>query len=514
MSTHKQRTLYTHQHTAIALIDQSLASGKLRPCLQGPTGIGKSVIAAQLVYREFLAGGKVVFTVPSISLIDQTIQMFWEENIRCIGVMQSNHPLTNPNQPVQVATLQTLNRRMLPKATLVIIDECHIVHKCLPKWMADPEWSKVPFIGLSATPWRKGLGKLFDDYLVAATTRELIDKGFLSTFKVFAPAPEALPDLRGIKIVAGDYHQQQLSDRMSKANLVADVVETWKQRAKGRPTLVFAVDRAHAAALAQQFASHGIDTEYCDMDTPREEREAIKRRMESGKREVTVNVGTLTTGCDWPFISCIVLARPTKSEMLFTQIIGRGLRKHPSKDYCLILDHSDTTKRLGFVTDMGRDFLDDGTPRTAQPREKKEREPIECSNCHAVVSPVNKACPECGHEFQRKAEVTYTPGKLEEVTQGKPRERQLVMWTREEKQSFWSQVLGYSKERDKSEAWCLAQYRTKFGEWPSKERPALLDVPIEPLPAFRNWIKSRLIAFVKAKEAQANATEKVYGRFQ
>ena len=86
------------------------------------------------------------------------------------------------------------------------------------EWMQTPEWAKVPFVGLSATPWTKGLGKHYDDLIVATTTAELIDKGFLSPFRVFAPAH---PDLSGVKVVAGDYHEGQLSEAMSKPVLVA-----------------------------------------------------------------------------------------------------------------------------------------------------------------------------------------------------------------------------------------------------------------------------------------------------
>ena len=97
--------------------------------------------------------------------------------------------MTDAGQPVQVASLQTLQRRRLPQADIVIIDEAHRWFGFLGKWMSMPEWQRVPFVGLSATPWTKGLGKHYDDLIVAATTADLIDKGFLSPFRVYAPCP-------------------------------------------------------------------------------------------------------------------------------------------------------------------------------------------------------------------------------------------------------------------------------------------------------------------------------------
>jgi superfamily II DNA or RNA helicase len=123
---------------------------------------------------------------------------------------------------------------------------------------------------------------------------------------------------------------------MRGAHLVADVVSTWLKRGRGRATLVFAVDRAHAKALQESFVAVGVRTEYVDAFTSREERDSIRRRMQAGETEVVCNIGCLTTGCDWPFVSCIVLARPTKSVMLYVQIVGRGLRTHPAKDRCLV----------------------------------------------------------------------------------------------------------------------------------------------------------------------------------
>ncbi len=236
--------LHPHQALALTRLRASLLAGKKRPMLQAPTGAGKTLLAAAIVDGALEKGKRVLFTVPLLSLVDQTVEAFARQGIDAVGVMQGYHPQTDGTQPVQIASLQTLRRRRIPEADLVIIDEAHRWFTFMEAWLASPEWQRVPFIGLSATPWGSGLGKHFDDLIVAATTAELIDNGFLAPFRVFAPSH---PDLAGVRTVAGDYHEGQLSEAMSKPMLVADVVGTWLRLGDNRPTLCFAVDRAMRA---------------------------------------------------------------------------------------------------------------------------------------------------------------------------------------------------------------------------------------------------------------------------
>ena len=249
--------LWPHQTEALSLLRRSLMAGKRRPLVQAPTGAGKTRLAAAIVAGALAKGNRVTFVVPALSLIDQTVDAFWAEGIQDIGVVQGNHEMTNGLRSVQVASVQTLMRRELPASEVVIIDEAHRLFKFTCDWMAREDWAKVPFIGLSATPWTRGLGKHFDDLIVAATTADLIEQGYLAPFKAFAPAH---PDLSGVRTVAGDYHEGDLSEAMDKPTLTADVVETWRKLGEDRPTFVFAVDRAHAAHLQQDFEDAGIST--------------------------------------------------------------------------------------------------------------------------------------------------------------------------------------------------------------------------------------------------------------
>ena len=155
--------------------------------------------------------------------------------------------------------MQTLQRRQIPDADEIIIDEVHKWYQLYPKLLANPRFESIPVIGLSATPWRRGLGKYFHKLIIGSTTKDLIDDGYLSRFRVSAPAS---PDLSGVSTVAGDYHEGELGAAMNKTVLVADVVTTWLERAQGLPTLCFAVDRAHAKNLQAKFIEAEIPAAY------------------------------------------------------------------------------------------------------------------------------------------------------------------------------------------------------------------------------------------------------------
>ncbi|HVI30441.1 DEAD/DEAH box helicase [Hansschlegelia sp.] len=486
------RPLRPHQVKALDLIRSAVLDGSFRPLLQLATGGGKTRLAAEIVERARVKGNRVVFVVPALSLIDQTVKAFIEEGIPAheIGVIQADHPMTAPHRPIQVASVQTLERRLLPITDVVIIDEAHRWFRLYARWMAADGWQRKPFIGLSATPWAKGLGKHFDRLLIAATTQELIEAGFLSPFRVFAPSH---PDLSGVRTVAGDYHEGDLSKAMDRPDLVADVVRTWLMRADRRPTLCFAVDRAHAKTLQRQFTEAGVSCGYVDAYTGPDEREDVRKAFHSREIEVVCNVGVLTTGVDWD-VRCIILARPTKSEMLYVQIVGRGLRTAEGKTDCLILDHSDTTLRLGFVTDIHHPELDLGDGRRKQERDRRSPLPKECAKCTFLKPARVHVCPVCGFAPERQSGVTCDAGgALFELNGGGKRRKP----TPQEKATWYAMLLGYAERHGKTTAWALANYREKFLEWPFRKNDVR---PWPPSDEVYGWVKSRAIAYAKGKQ--------------
>jgi superfamily II DNA or RNA helicase len=476
----------------VRLLDQigrEIKGGCRRIVAQMATGGGKTICAATMAQEALATGKRVIVTVPALSLIGQTVEKFYAEGITDIGVIQANHPLTNYSRPIQIATAQTLQRREIPPADLVMIDECHRWFDFYGRWLHDPRWSEVPFIGLSATPWTRGLGRHFRKLIVGARTGELITAGYLSPFRVFVPSK---PDLDDVRTVAGDYHEGDLSKVMNTSTLVADVVDEWRKRAQGRPTICFAVDRAHAAHLRRQFAEAGVNAAYVDAYTPVPEREEIARRFHTGKVEVVCNVGVLTTGIDWTCISCIILARPTKSEMLFCQMVGRGLRTAEGKTDCLILDHSDNHERLGTVDTIHHDQLDDGKPKPKVER-RAEKLPKACPRCSFLKPPGTLTCPVCSFTPKPKCEVVAEDGELVELDS----RRQQVQVTLAERRIFYAELRHIASDRGLKSGWAAHTFRAKFGAFPPWSWNN--DITATPTLTTRNYVKSRSIAFAKAR---------------
>lgn len=493
----RQNDLRPYQEEAIRRLRHSLSIGNKRPVLQLPTGAGKTRIASAIIDRVRQRGKRAIFTVPAISLVDQTVDSFLHAGVSEVGVIQSAHEMTDPTRPVQVASVQTLMRREIPPADLVIVDEAHKMFDFVHDWMAQDAWRHVPFIGLSATPWAKGLGRHYDDLVIGSTIEELVEAGHLSGFRTFAPN---IPDLSKVGTQGGDYVQGQLSEVMGEERLVADVVQTWLEKAQGLPTFCFAVDRAHAKHLQVRFEDAGVPSGYIDAFTKPEERQSIFAGFRAGRLPVIVSVGCLTTGVDED-VRCISLARPTKSEMLYVQMIGRGLRPAPGKESLLLLDHTGTTLRLGFVTDIHHEKLDDGRDRQKTAK-ATEALPKPCPSCQFVKPPKMARCPACGFQAQHgPQEVVCADGELVELDRKK---RKLPPIERSE-QAFYAELLHVAMDRGYKLGWAAAKFKDWRGTWPPRSWQHELS-PREPSLATLNWIKARNIAWIKAKEKRGGGT--------
>ena len=465
---------------------QSLATGHRAPMFQASTGFGKTRVMAEIALGATAKGKRVLIIVPALSLIDQTVAALRDEGLGDIGVIQAQHELTNGEATIQVASVQTLQHRRMPACDVILVDEAHAWFKFFERMIADAKASRIPVIGLSATPWTKNLGKHYDDLLQVISTEQLIEAGFLSPFMVFAPSH---PDLSEVRVVAGDFHEGDLSDAMSKPSLVADVVTTWLQRGERRPTLCFAVDRGHAAQLQREFEAAGVRAGYIDAHTKRDERAKIRAKFHAREIEVVVNVGTMTKGIDWD-VRCIILARPTHSISLFVQIVGRGLRTAPGKDHCLILDHSDTHARLGFVTDIRIDELDTGKHRQSKTRVRFDP-PRECPKCSFLRPKKVRECPSCGFVPERQCEVEIEDGDLVEFKRPKAAKH-----TAERMLEVFGQLRAVADGRGYASGWAAHKFKEYFGHWPD----AVMHAPLcEPQPDVLGWVKSRQIAFAKAR---------------
>jgi DNA repair protein RadD len=489
------RTLRLYQETAIEMVRNSLRTGHRRPILQLPTGAGKTRIAAEIINGALAKGLRPIFVMPRQVLIEQTVAAFEREGIWNTGVIQARNRRTNPNAPVQIAMAQTLARRKIPPADIVIIDECHNQYKSITKWIGAPEWQAVPFIGLTATPWAKGLGKSYDDLLMPVSIQELIDEGYLCAFRVFAPPA---PDLSNVRIAEGDFHKTDLSNACNTKELVGDIVKTWFDKGEDRPTICYAVDRKHAKHLEERFAEASVRVEYIDCKVEMYDREDIFERFRTGETKLICNVATLDTGLDLPNIGCIVDARPTKSRIRFVQTIGRGLRPSPGKDHLIVLDHSGNHRRLGLVTDIHCGELDDGENGRAYDKDGRVAVPTIklCPECHCSLAPQDRECPSCGFVILAVTPIIERDGELVEFGSGEHGNSHI---TTEIKRHWYGAFLWICDEKGHSRARAFHLFCEKFKEKPPWHWRETVR-PVPPGVYQRNFVRSRAIAYAKARQ--------------
>lgn len=490
------RPLRPYQADAFTRLRESLRSGHRRPMCMAPTGAGKTLLAAHIIDSALGKGKRVLFVVPMLSLIDQTVAAFEGEGLMSIGVIQGAHPRVDPCAQVQVCSIQTLARRaMKPEADLVMIDEAHLRFEALSKWIHDPAWAKIPFIGLSATPGSAGLGLDFDDLITVSTTADLIAAGFLSPFKVFCPSE---PDLSNVRTLAGDFHDGDLSAAVDQPKIVGDVIKEWQKHAAGLPSFCFAIDCQHAEHLQQRFVEAGVAAEFVNAHTERADREEMFARFRSGETKVICNVGVLTAGIDLD-VRCLLDARPTKSEMRFVQTIGRVLRTAPGKSHALILDFAGNHQRLGLVTEIAFDALDDGKSGKAarKPDKPKEKLPRVCDQCKALIPAGATRCVECGAIQVAKSGVIVGDGSLVEFGQRASGKKHAA--TIEEKARFMGELSGYAVEKGFKPGFAIHKYRERFGVWPNDPRVRYAPT-VAPSLDTKRWIRSRFIANAKGRD--------------
>jgi superfamily II DNA or RNA helicase len=441
--------------------------------LQSPTGSGKSIVATSLIRGAYEKGKKAYFICDRIELIEQAAAHFDRADIP-LGVCQADHDRTDRTHRVQVASIQTMAKRMCIPADLYIIDEVHVFHKAHIKLMADnPD---AIFLGLSATPWAKGLGKHFSKLIVVSTTQKLIDNGFLVRPEEYGPSK---PDLEKVGMLGGDYEENALEKASNTPKLVGDIVEHWLSLARGRQTFAYAVNIKHSMAIAEAFCRAGIVAAHLDCYSKPEEREDIMRDFRAGRIQVLSSVELLSRGVDCPSVSCIILARATKSLMLYVQMVGRGLRISPGKDDgCIVLDHSGNTERHGFVTDDMPTELDDGSKKESVAPKKEPRLPKPCPQCHYLK--ITPKCPKCGAESVTYAkDVAHVDGTLVSL-RGKTKDSgNGKAYTTAEKELIYAQLLGYARDRGYKSGWAYHRAQQITGTYPARSKQVQ---PVEPTP--------------------------------
>lgn len=449
--------LRNYQTEAVTAVRVSYAAGKRAPLLVLPTGGGKTTIFSYVTSSAAAKGRCVYLLCHRAELVKQiaaTLARFGTRHrviapgpvVRQVQVEQfkaHGRTFVDPQAMVFVASVQTLVKRLEDYAPpdLIVIDEAHHLTMESTWGRIVSAFPKAKLLPVTATPCRldgKGLGLgaggFADDLVMGPTMRELIDAGFLSPYRIFAP-PNAL-DLSGVRTRMGDYAKDQLTTAVDKPSITGDAVQHYQRLAAGKRAVAFCVSVAHAQHVAAEFVAAGVAAEFLDGTLDALERDRIIKRFEAGETLVLSSCDIVSEGFDLPAIEVAILLRPTQSLSLYIQQVGRALRTFPGKKEAIILDHVGAVGRLvngEFVVNHGlpdeeRDWSLEGVkPKkraAANDNDSPDVKISTCPKCFTIHLP-GPSCPNpdfngtgrpCGHVYPPKErKVEQHDGQLVEL---------------------------------------------------------------------------------------------------
>lgn len=473
MSDYTFPTPRPHQERAHEKLRDGVRNNHRRQVLNAPTGAGKTYQGLKICHEAIQRGLRATFVCDRTTLIHQTSETADRYGVEH-GIIQANHWRTDYAKPFQIASVQTLASRGWPSPApdVIVIDECHTVY---PTWLKYIQNSTAHIVGLSATPFAKGLGQTFTNLVVAATMAELVDAKVLVPMKVFSCVR---PDMAGAETANGEWTDKAAEKR--ELEIVGDVVSEWSRYAYGRKTIVFGPTIVYCEELVRKFNDAGILAAVFSSRTTPAERKALldEYTKPDGDLQVLVSVEALAKGFDVPAVSCVCDCRPLrKSLSTAIQMWGRGLRSSEStgKEDCILLDFSGNILRFGAEFEdfyhNGIKSLDDGERLDKKVRkEPEEREAKACPECGH--SPFHGRCMSCGHEVQKASGIIQIAGVMHEIHIGKGK-------TGMSAANLWAEVCTYARKYSAPEK---QKWRAKnlFRAIAGKEPPASFDLRTAP----------------------------------
>lgn len=385
-----------------------------RVLIVGPTGAGKTVIAASVIRKAHKEGKRVLFLAHRRELVTQCVTRLHAAGVTSVGVIMAGAE-PNPDAMVQVASIQTYARRDAQAFDVVFIDEAHHATAASYRKVIEDN-PDAQLYGMTATPIRldgKPLSDLFDSIAQSEFAPALIEQGALAKVRVWShPAP----DLRGVKRVGGDYDRAELGKRVKRKS-VGDVIDHWVKFAECRPAVCFAVNVEHAKRAVAAFRKRGYRAGLVVADTPLDERARVISGLSTGETQVVVTVEVLTEGWDCPDAACCIMLRPTMSETLCRQMMGRAMRPTSKWPHSVILDHvGNTTRRQPIHPGEARDWSEALEPKERREPGNGETRLKECPDCSSSVWFGARTCAFCDHVFWEREPPEEVTGWLQEVT--------------------------------------------------------------------------------------------------
>lgn len=409
--------LRDYQHEIVKNVYESWSAGAVNVLAQLSTGGGKTVILSKVLSDHIGYSIAIAHRVELVSQLSLTLARFGirhnivaqKSTIReIVAIHQADlkRSFFDPHAKCTVAGVDTLLR--LPKntpwfqqVTLVIIDEsAHVLR--------DNKWGTAAALfpnarGLypTATPIRadgKGLGRhadgIIDQMIIGPSMRELIERGYLTDYRIFAPPSDL--DMTPVTISAsGDFSPAKLRTAVHRSHITGDIVSHYLRIAPGKLGVTFAVDIKSAIEIAREFHDYGVPSAVVSSQTPDLERHTIMKKFRNREILQLVNVDILGEGVDVPAIEVVSMGRPTQSYSVFCQQFGRALRPAPDKTHAIIIDHVNNVMRHG-LPDAPRVWSLDRRERRARTTPDDVIPLKTCIACLAVYDRIHKKCPYCG----------------------------------------------------------------------------------------------------------------------
>lgn len=374
-----------------------------------------------------------------------------------------------------------------------LVHNCHITRQQITEVIKTNP--KIKVIGLTATPFTKGLGNIYSNVVCASTTEFLVNNKWLAPLRVFISKEI---DMAGVKKVAGEWSPDQVTKRGMQ--ITGDIVEEWIKKTHeifGRPrkTIVFCAGVCHGEDLVEQFARKGYNFVSVSYKDTGEYKQEVIDDFSKPDTEIHGLIATdiLTRGFDVPDVMIGVSARPfSKSLSSHIQQLGRVMRSCEGKDFAVWLDHSGNYLRF---RDDWEEIYAEGVKELDELVEKTKKEPSEsekasskCPECGSLWAKGSISCASCGFVRSRR-QIEAVEGELIELGFNDRSDK-------DSKQDFYSELLYIAKERAYNPYWANNKYREKFGVWPR----GMEDVKRVPSIETQKWVRHRDIAWAKTQK--------------
>jgi DNA repair protein RadD len=409
-----------YQMEAIDAVELHLSTRETNPCVVIPTGGGKSFVIAMQIQRWKLDYPplRVCILAHRKELVDQNSKELlglWPA--ADVGIFSAGLRKRDTDNSIVYASIDSIWNKGNEFAPfdVIIIDEAHRIPargegKYRTFIKACQRWNNaLRVIGYTATPFRMEGPICHKDHILQEVCYEvsvahLISQGYVSPLR--SRESDVRPDVSQVKKNNnGEYIEKELAKAVDRADLIADTVREMMARVreeKRKSVIVFCVDVIHCQHISAELRKYGVNAPYITAKTPPSERDRIVEEFKKQKIQILLNVNVYTEGFNAKCVDCVVLLRPTLSKALYIQMVGRGLRLWPGKEYCRILDFAGCIAEHGPI-----DQLDVGLVRLAK-----------CSGCGDTFSRAIRVCPACGWEI---------PPRLMEEMERADRERERAL---------------------------------------------------------------------------------------